>query len=137
MSRSVIAKLFYGSLAAIFLAIVAIAVAVGFAVASSSLLMSGPDVVGVRSPFAWGIVALAAFACLVLIAASFAQLVAWIGALIETAPLENKTWFIVLLVTGILGLALIPMLVYLLSEPGFGRSARPAGSAPVVVSAHS
>jgi hypothetical protein len=136
VSRSIIAKLFYGSLAAIILATVLIAVAIGLVVASSSLIMDGPDVVGIRSPFGWGMFALAALASLVLLAASIAQLVAWIGALIDTAPLENKTWFVVLLVTGILGFGLVAMLVYLLTEPGVGRGARPTASAPAAVSAH-
>lgn len=134
MSRSVIAKLFYGSLAAIVLAIVLIAVAVGLVIATSSLLMDGPDVVGVRAPFGGVLFALAAVASLLLIVASVAQLVAWIGALIETAALENKTWFVILLVTGILGLVLIPMLVYLLAEPDPRRVA-PTDAAPVPASA--
>lgn len=122
MSRSVTARLFYGSLAAIAFAIVLIVVAVVLAIASSSLLMNGPDVVGIRSPFGWAMFALVAFASLILIAASVAQLAAWIGALIETAPLENKTWFVVLLVAGVFGFGLIAMLVYLLAEPGVGRA---------------
>ena len=134
MSRSVIAKLFYGSLAAIVLAIVLITVAVGLVIATSSLLMDGPDVVGVQAPFGGVLFALAALASLLLVVASIAQLVAWIGALIETAALENKTWFVILLVTGILGLVLIPMLVYLLAEPD-PRRAAPTDSAPVPASA--
>ncbi|MES1212418.1 MAG: hypothetical protein ABUT11_02610 [Leifsonia sp.] len=50
-----------------------------------------------------------------------APLVAWIGALIDTAPLENKAWFVILLVGGLLGFGLIAMLVYLLAEPDRGR----------------
>lgn len=134
MSRSVIAKLFYGSLAAIVLAIVLITVAVGLVIATSSLLMDGRDVVGVRAPFGGVLFALAALASLILIVASVAQLVAWVGALIETAALENKTWFVVLLVTGILGLVLVPMLVYLLAEPD-PRRAAPTDSAAVPASA--
>lgn len=136
MSRSVIVKLFYGSLAAIALAIVLIAVAIGLVVATSSLLTDGPDVVGIQTPFGWAMVVVASLAVLLFIAASTAQLVAWIGALIETAPLENKTWFVVLLVTGILGFGLIAMLVYLLSEPSPARVAPALGARPAAASVH-
>jgi hypothetical protein len=133
MSRSVIAKLFYGSLIAIVVAIALLAAAIALAVSSSSLIMHGPDVVGVQSAFGWGMVAVAAMAILAIVAASIAQLVAWIGALINTAPLENKTWFVVLLVSGILGFGLISMLVFLLTEADARRTSPPVGSRPATV----
>ncbi|SFN54538.1 hypothetical protein [Mycetocola miduiensis] len=126
MSRSVIAKLFYGSLIAIVIAIAVLGAAIAFG--SSSFTMDGSDVVGIQSAFGWGTVAVGASAVLVIVAASVAQFVAWIGALINTAPLENKTWFVILLVSGLLGFGLIAMLVYLLTEPHGPRAAVPAGS---------
>jgi hypothetical protein len=137
MSRSVIAKLFYGSLIAFVAAILVIVVAAAILLSSSSLVMDGPDVVGVRSPYGWPVAVFAVFAVLaafVIIGASVAQFVAWIGMLLESAPLENKTWFVVLLVAGLLGFGLITMLVYLLAAPDPGRVAVPAAPAPVAVS---
>jgi hypothetical protein len=138
MSRSVIAKLFYGSLIAFAAAVILVAVAGAIAVGSSSLTMNGQDVVGVQAPFGWLIVIAAILAGLVFFAGSLAQLVAWIGALIETAPLENKAWFIILLVAGLLGFGLITMLVYLLAEPDPRRGGAPTGatSATVAAAAH-
>jgi hypothetical protein len=138
MSRSVIAKLFYGSLIAFAAAVILVAVAGAIAVGSSSLTMNGQDVVGVQAPFGWLIVIAAMLAVLVFFAGSIAQLVAWIGALIETAPLENKAWFIILLVAGLLGFGLITMLVYLLAEPDPRRAGAPTGatSATVAATAH-
>ena len=120
MPRSVIAKLFYGSLIAIGAAIIVFVVAAAIAFNGSSLIMDGPDVVGVRSPWGWTAAVVAVVATLVLIAASIAQFVAWIGMLIESAPLPSKTWFVVLLVTGLLGFGLVAMLVYLLAVPAPG-----------------
>jgi hypothetical protein len=37
---------------------------------------------------------------LAIIGRAIGQFVAWIGAVLDTARLEDKTWFIVLLVTG-------------------------------------
>jgi hypothetical protein len=116
MSRSVIAKLFYGSLIAFAVAIVLTGVVVGLAISTGSLLRDGRDVVGV-APFGWWIVVVAVVVLLLLVAASIAQLVSWIGALIEAAGLENMTWFVVVLVGGILGFGVIVMLIYLLAVP--------------------
>jgi hypothetical protein len=45
---------------------------------------------------------------------AIAQFVAWIGALMNTAQLTDKTWYVVLLLLGIFGPGFIPMLVYVL-----------------------
>lgn len=116
MTKSVIAKLFYGSLIAIAVAVALLGVALAIAFASSSFVMDGPDVVGIQSGFGWAMVAVAVVTSLVIVAGSIAQLVAWIGALIRTAALESKTWFVVLLLSGVLGFSLIAMLVYLLTD---------------------
>ena len=47
-------------------------------------------------------VALAVVAVLVMIAAAITQFIAWVGAVINTAGIKDKTWFIILLVTGLL-----------------------------------
>ncbi len=56
-----------------------------------------------------------------------------IGAVLNTALLENKTWFIVLLVTGLLSFGFIAMVVYLivgLTARWHGRSARSVRGSP-------
>jgi hypothetical protein len=57
------------------------------------------------------------------------QLAAWIGALINTNLLQDKTWFIVLLVGGILGLnfgllGFAAMVAYLVAGPDGTASQR-------------
>lgn len=133
MSRSVIAKLFFGSLVSLVVAVVLLGVALAFALGSGSLLVDGANVVGIQSAFGWGMVVIATVAIFVIVAAAFGQLVAWIGALINTAALENKTWFVILLVTGLLGFGVIAMLVYLLTEPNTQGGYPPAGSRPAAV----
>jgi hypothetical protein len=44
---------------------------------------------------------------LLLLLAAVAHFVAWIGAVLNTAQLPDKTWFVVLLVVGLLGLVFI------------------------------
>jgi hypothetical protein len=45
------------------------------------------------------------------------QLVAWIGAVINTAQLQDKTWFLVLLLLGVLSFGFIAMVFYVLAGP--------------------
>jgi hypothetical protein len=54
---------------------------------------------------------------LVTIGGGIGQFVAWIGAVINTSRLDEKTWFIVLLVLGLLSFGLVAMLVYVLAGP--------------------
>jgi hypothetical protein len=44
-------------------------------------------------------------------------LVSWIGALLNTSLLEDRTWFILLLVLGIFSFGLIAMLAYVIAGP--------------------
>ena len=118
VSRRTIAKMFGGSLVAMVAALVLLAVAGGLAYANDSFVMDGPDVVGVRStPFGWVMIGLAALAVLTLMGAAGAQFVAWIGAVVHTAQLPDKTWFVVLLVLGLFSFGFIAMLIYLLAGP--------------------
>lgn len=55
-------------------------------------------------------------------AGALVQLVAWIGALVNTYPLQDKVWFVVLLVGGLLSLAFgvvgfAVMVAYLIAGP--------------------
>ena len=52
-----------------------------------------------------------------MIAAAVTQFVAWVGAVINTAGLQDKTWSIILLVTGLLSFGFIAMIIYLIAGP--------------------
>ena len=118
MAKTTIGRLFWGSLIAFAGALILLAVAGGLALADGSLVKNGPDVTGIReTPFGWVMFGLAAVAALVLIAAAITQFIAWIGAVISTAGLKDKTWFIILLVTGLLSFGFIAMIIYLVAGP--------------------
>lgn len=118
MTKTAVTRLFVGSLIALAGGLVLLAAAGGWAYANDSFVMRGPDVVGIRStPFGWAMIALAATGVLVMIGAGVVQFVAWVGAVINTAQLENKAWFVVLLVTGLLSFGFIAMVVYVIAGP--------------------
>lgn len=135
MHKTMIRKLFVGSLIALAGGLVLLAVAGGLAYANSSLVKDGPDVTGIHAtPLGWVMIGLAGVAILVLVAAAITQFVAWVGAVINTAQLEDKTWFIVLLVTGLLSFGFIAMIVYLIAGPG---DPQPITAVPAITKAAS
>jgi hypothetical protein len=126
MTKSTVNKLFAGSLIAIAGGTVLSLVAAIVAYTNSALIMNGPDVVGVEpTAFAWSMVGVAIVGGLVMVTGAIGQFVAWIGAVLNTSRLEDKTWFIVLLVLGLLSFGFVAMLVYVLAGPD-GTVAQPA-----------
>jgi hypothetical protein len=135
MHKTLIRKLFVGSLIALAGGLVLLAVAGGLAIANSSLVKNGPDVTGIHATaLGWVMIGLAGVAILVLVAAAITQFVAWVGAVINTAQLEDKTWFIVLLVTGLLSFGFIAMIVYLIAGP---EDPQPVTAVPTIAKAAS
>ena len=118
MTKSLIVKLFWGSLIGLVAGLVLVGVAGALAIGNDIFVMSGPDVTGVKSGvLTWTLLGLLVLAILISLLAAVAQFVAWIGAVLNTAQLPDKTWFVVLLVVGVLGLAFIATLAYVIAGP--------------------
>ena len=137
MTKSMITKLFVGSLIAIAGGLILSVVAGLAAYANGALIMSGPDVVGLEpTAFAWSMLALAMLGMLVMFGGGVTQFIAWIGAVLNTSKLEDKTWFVVLLVLGLLSFGFVAMAVYVLSGPdGTGVDVRSGHLATAMPSA--
>jgi hypothetical protein len=113
-----VVRWFFGSLIGLAGGMVLLVVAGAVAFANDVFIMRGPDVVGIRSgPVAWTLAGLVGVALLVMMAAAVAVFVAWIGAVLNTASLPSKTWCVVLLVVGLLGLVFIAALAYVIAGP--------------------
>ena len=118
MTKSTVAKIFIGSLMTIVAGVFVVAIGFLIALSTGTLVMEGPDVTGFElssaAPAAFS-VALLGMLCIV--AGAIGQFIAWIGALVNTSRLDDKTWFVILLVLGLLSFGFIPMLVYVLAGP--------------------
>jgi uncharacterized membrane protein YiaA len=60
---------------------------------------------------------------LALLAGAAAGVASWIGALLNTAQLEDKTWFVSLLVLGLFSAGVLAMVAYVLAGPDGNESA--------------
>jgi H+/Cl- antiporter ClcA len=127
MTKQAVTRLFVGSIVAFVAAIVLGIAAVFAAFAGGAFQMDGNDVVGINnSAFTWTLFGLMIVAGLSLIGGAIGGLIAWIGALLNTVRLEDKMWFILLLVLGLLSFGFIAMVLYVLAGPD--GTAEPAGT---------
>ena len=118
MSKRTVTTVFLGSVFAVIAGALLAFAAVWIAYANGAFVMHGPDVVGIEpTPFAWSIAGLGFVAALAMIAGFIGGLVSWIGALLNTSQLEDKTWFIVLLVLGLVSFGLVAMIAYVIGGP--------------------
>ena len=118
MSKQMIARLFFGSLAAFLGSMLVAAAAVLVAVNREVFIMNGPDVVGVRSGTgSWAALTLGVLAVILLLTSAVGGFVSWVGALAATGSRTDKSWFIVLLVLGLLSIGFLATLIYLVAGP--------------------
>jgi hypothetical protein len=131
MTKSMIVKLFWGSLIGLVAGLVLMGITVALAISNHIFVMSGPDVTGIKSgALSWTLLALMGLAVLLLLFAAVAHFVAWIGAVLNTAHLPDKTWCVVLLVVGLLGLVFIATVAYVIAGPDGLKAKEQAGALP-------
>jgi len=118
MSKPTITKLFFGSLFTIVGGLFLAAVGFVLAFGGGTVSVSAGEVTNVEiSSGSTPMLLVGAVGVLAIVVGAFGQLVAWLGAVINTARLDDKTWFILLLVLGLLSFGFVPMLVYVIAGP--------------------
>lgn len=118
MSKKMVVRFFIWSLLGLLASTAMVIAAVVVGVLSNAFVVRGNDVVGIhRNGSVIVAVTMASAGALVLIAACIGQFVAWIGAVLNTYELADKTWFVILLVAGLLSVGFIVTLVYVLIGP--------------------
>jgi hypothetical protein len=125
MRKSTVTRVWLGGLVAIVAGLIATGVGTGLIFAAGGTYggPSGQDFVPTQDAFFWGMVALASTGAFVALVGAVLQLVAWIGALVNTFALADKAWFVVLLAGGLIGFAgvvfapFVVMIGYLIAGP--------------------
>jgi hypothetical protein len=132
MSKAIVTKLFIGGIVAIFAGLLVGVFAGILAFGSMEVVMNGPEVSAFHAtPFAWTMIAVATVGFLVMVGGAVAGLVSWIGALLNTAQLDDKVWFIVLLVLGLFSFGFFAMVAYVIAGPDSTQAQRRAAAQPV------
>lgn len=118
MSKPMVTKLFLGGMLAVVAGLV-LMIGGGLAAFAGNVIVVDGSEVTVSTPVAldWTAVLVATVGFLTMLGGALAGFIAWIGALVNTAQLEDKLWFVVLLVTGLFSFGFIAMLVYVLAGP--------------------
>jgi hypothetical protein len=131
MTKSLVVKLFWGSIIGLVAGLVLMGITFALAISNDIFIMSGPDVTGVKSGvLPWILLGLMGLAMLLLLFAAVVHFVAWIGAVLNTAQLPDKTWFVVLLVVGLLGLVFIATVAYVIAGPDGVQAKEEANTLP-------
>ncbi len=122
MRKSTITKTWLGGIVAIALGFVAAAVAIGLMLAYGGTFTSAPngegyDFVPTQDAYFWTMVAIVVTGFVVAVAGAMVQFVAWIGALVNSYQLQDKLWFVLTLILGLIGFGLVVMIAYLIAAP--------------------
>lgn len=117
MSKSTISRAFVGASVAVATGVVLGLAAVLLAITRGAVSVGGPTVVTVDGEALGASLIWLAIASLVVAAGLVAAAVAWVGAVLNTARLRDKTWFILLLVLGLCGVGWLAMAAYVLAGP--------------------
>jgi len=117
MSKQLITRLFIAALVALSVGFVLVLVGLLAALSGAVITVGGPEVVTIDGgSFAWALAFLLIGAAAITVGGVLG-IASWIGALVNTVGLEDKTWFVVLLVLGVLSFGWIAMIAYIFAGP--------------------
>ena len=118
MTKPRVTRIFLGGALAIIAGAIAAIAAVWIGIANNVFVMNGEDIAGLRDgAVTWSLLGLGVIGSLAIVAGLSAGLVSWVGALLNVAQLERRTWFVVLLLLGIFNLGVLGMLGYIVAGP--------------------
>jgi hypothetical protein len=132
MRKSTITKIWLGGMVAIALGFVAAGVATALMLAYGGTFTAAPsgegyDFVPRQDAFFWTMVGVISVGFFVAVGGALAQFAAWIGALVNSYGLQDKLWFLLTLILGLIGFGLIVMIVYLIAAPDSYEEKRELG----------
>jgi len=123
VSKSFVTRLFIGAALAMIVGLLVGVAAVITALASGVLTIGGPQVVSVNGAGFAGMVVWLLVAALAFGLGSVLGIASWVAALVNTYQLEDKTWFVIVLVLGVVSLGWVAMIAYVVAGPDGPRYA--------------
>jgi hypothetical protein len=133
MSKTTITRLFVGAVLAVVIGLVVALAALVTALAAGAVAIGGPTVITVNGTAIAGTLGWLVLGAVAIATGALAAIASWIGALLNTVQLQDKTWFFALLVLGLCSFGWLAMAAYVLAGPDATKAdvARP-GAAPAV-----
>ncbi|HEX5588951.1 MAG TPA: hypothetical protein VFX65_01510 [Candidatus Limnocylindrales bacterium] len=117
MSKSTITRLFGIAVTTVVAGITIGIAGIAVALANGAISFGGPQLITVNGGPLAGAVAALVVASLAIAAGTVAVFASWLGALWNTWRLDDRTWFVALLVLGLGSLGWVAMFAYLLKGP--------------------
>ena len=117
MSKATVTRLFFASVLALGVGLVVCVATVVAALAGGAIHIGGPNGIHVDGGVIVGALPWLLLAGLIVAVGEVGALASWIGALMNTWQLEDKTWFLGLLVLGVFSFGWIAMAAYVLAGP--------------------
>jgi hypothetical protein len=117
VSKATVTRLFIAANLALGVGLVIGLVTLVSALADGAVTIGGSQVVSFDGDAIGGALPWLAIAAVALAGGVIAAVVSWIGALISTARLDDKTWFVGLLVVGLISLGWVAMVAYAVAGP--------------------
>jgi hypothetical protein len=117
MSKSTVTRLFLGAILALAVGLVVALATVVAAIAGGVVAIGGPNVITVDGEVFAESLPWLLIAALVFAGGAIAALASWIGALLNTWQLEDKTWFVALLVLGLFSFGWVAVAAYVIAGP--------------------
>ena len=145
MRKSTITRVWLGGMIAIAIGFVVVGIGVVLMLSNGTFTAAprweGYDFTPTQNGSFWTAVALMTVGGLIGIGGLIAQFVAWIGALVNSSRLADKSWFVITLVLGLVGFGLIVMILYLLMAPdayedGFAGTPTGVSAPPSLAATH-
>jgi len=147
MTKSSVTRTWFAGLVVLAVGLLAAGVSIGLMLAYGGTFAKAPtgnayDFVPTYDSFFWTTVGFMVLGFTVAAAGGIVQLAAWVGALINTNRIADKTWFAVLLIGGLVGVVFAPVgFAGLASKTAFAaprgiaRNASAAGMKPLAARA--
>ena len=117
MSKTTITRLFFGALVALAGGLVVALTTVVAAFAGGVVTIGGSNVVSFDGQVFTESLPWLLLAALLFASGTVAALASWIGALLNTWQLDDKTWFAALLVLGLFSFGWVAMVAYVIAGP--------------------
>ena len=126
MSKANVTRLFVGAILATACGLIVSTATIVAGILDGVVTFGGPTLVSVDGGALAGMLGLMVVASVLGSLGALAALAAWVGALVNTSRLEDKTWVVALLVLGLCSFGWFALAAYVIAGPD-GTTPRSAG----------